>query len=115
MIQLSDDEKRRLEKEFEHVPDRDLIRELLRRGRFRQYESNAVYFKELKGDDRYMDMIRSKLLYTVAHQLDADKDARPAMITEHPEAHDPLYRKTVMTADIIVLNQRPVQAVRPGE
>lgn len=106
MIQLPENEKQFLEKKFADVPDRDLIRELLRRGRFREYNCSAEYWKEMRSDDRYMDMIRDKLLYRVAKAIDSDKAALPALITECPDVTDAQYRKTIMTAGIITLNAR---------
>lgn len=106
MIELSDDEKRRLAVNYEHIPDRDLIRELLRRGRFREYECSASYWKEMHGEERYMDMMRHGLLHRLAQAVDNDKAALPALVTDRPDVTDAQYRKSILTAGIIVLNAR---------
>ena len=106
MIELSETEKRMLAAKFADVPDRELIRELLRRGRFRQYEASATYYKELKDDDRYMGMIRHGLLHTVAHQIDDDKDHRPAMIAVRDDVNDYPQRRSIMTSHIVALVAR---------
>lgn len=104
MIQLTENEKADLEYVFRGVSDRHLIRELLRRGRFRQYQAHMSFWDEFRQQNSYLDMIRESVLRLLAKTISDDPDkVYPAMLTESP---GPRTGETILTADIILLSAR---------
>lgn len=104
MIQLTEDEKVDLEYVFRGTPDRALIRELLRRGRFRQYQAHASFWDDLRCQNSYLDYIRERVLKLLAQTISDDPDkVHPALLTESP---GPRAGESILTADIILLSAR---------
>lgn len=114
MIKLSDAEKMLLEDQFEGVPDRDLIRELVRRERLRQVCASVAFWPEMREDDRYMSSVRERVIYTVARGI-ADSDTKPALIVEQDQPSpklvlfsdgEPMYGQCRLDADVVFLVAR---------
>ncbi len=83
MIQLSDDEMLLLEDTFEGVPDKLLIRELVRRKRLRQVEAGTLFYPEImRTDDNYATNIREHVIRMLAHSIAGMTDVRPALFSE---------------------------------
>lgn len=105
MIKLDDHRKRNLEMMFSSTTDRDLIHELVRRGRLRQTQANAMYYPEMEQDERYMEHIKHRVLSMVARHIADDKEqVFPALFAEtrpdHPKG------SASLTADIVYLVAR---------
>lgn len=121
MIHLDDHRKANLEMMFQHATDRDLLHELVRRGRFQQIQAHTMFWPEMRDEPRYMDSIRKRVLYLVASAL-ADANIAPVFLQERPHPLAALdkdfklpddvretmdYSKmSVLTADVIVLRSR---------
>lgn len=119
MIQLDEHRKRNLEMMFQHAKDRDLLHELVRRGRFTQVQASVLFWPEMRDEPRYMDSIRRRLLAHLAHGL-ADLNITPAVLQEReferasldkdfklPAGEgQPLTNQSVLTADLIVLHAK---------
>lgn len=116
MIQLDDHRKANLEMIFASATDKDLIHELIRRGRLRQIQARVAFWPEMREMDNgaYMDSITNLAMCNIAKTLDADgcilKNEYPV---ERPpvEAGDPMSKQTILNADVIVLRAR----VKSGE
>lgn len=84
MIVLDEHRKANLEMAFQGVPDRDLIQELVRRGRFLELQYSVAFWPEMRESDGYMDNIRERALRGVARGLDKHAALKPALVTERP-------------------------------
>lgn len=113
MIRLSDERQRILKAAFDGVPDRDLIQELVRRGRFVQVQHSRVFWKEMRGDDGYMEAIREGVMRGVARTL---RDHKSKLFLESETDVDRFSIETAsgagdaaLTADVIALCARDKQ------
>lgn len=113
MIKLDDHRKANLEMMFQGAQDRDLIHELVRRGRFKQIEVNASFWPEMKDADGYMDSVRKHASSMIARILAEDREAAPMLESVYPfptgvaiEGEPASERKGLLTADIVVLVAR---------
>lgn len=104
MIELTDSEKLALKAAFSGFTDRDIIRELVRRGRLRQVEAHASYWSEMRDDSRYMDHVRSRVLACVANKLADDKEnVRPTLLSDEPHAD---IKQRTLSANLVYLVAR---------
>lgn len=113
MIRLGDIEKAKLEGAFKTFTDRDIIRELVRRGRLRQAQASTMFWSEMRSDERYMEVVRDRLLMSCARAIADNENVKPALISEMPDAPrlvgTELQRPpgdTRLTADIVFLVAR---------
>lgn len=119
MIRLDDHRKANLEMMFQGMPDRDLLHELVRRGRFTQLQASALFWPEMRDEPGYMDSIRRRVLGHLAHGL-ADSNITPPILSEleFPRAAldgnfklpdsegKPFAKQSVLVADVIVLHAK---------
>lgn len=119
MIHLDEHRKANLETMFRHATDRDLLHELVRRGRLQQVKVSALFWPEMRDEPGYMDSIRHRLLRHLAHGL-ADLNITPAVLQEREYPHaaldkdfklpasegPPREKQSVLTADVIVLHAK---------
>lgn len=82
MIEIKPDEAHELQARFADFTDRDIIRELVRRGRLRQHESSGLFYREMRDEPHYMDSVKSGLLARVVRKIADDPKTKPALITE---------------------------------
>lgn len=103
MIVIDEAEAQALKIRFCDHSDRDMIRELLRRKRFRQYEVSASYHSEMDECSDYMKAMREHLLRLLVKQIEDDTTAKPALTTVLPAVWP---GRGALTADIVCLVAR---------
>lgn len=85
MIELDDHRKANLEMMFANATDKDLIHELVRRGRLRQTEAHGLFWPELREEGSYMDKVRETVLLTIVRDIaDDSENVVPALLQERP-------------------------------
>jgi len=113
--EISEHEARNLEMIFQHTTDKQLIRELVRRGRLHVVDCNQVYFTELANDDSYMTGIDQDIGRTLARHI---IDKGHVRLEDHPlgAPFDGLEHaaKTVREGTIVVLRERGAKVEDDG-
>lgn len=103
MIVLSEMEAGFLKSMFRGVSDRELVRELLRRGRFGQVQASVIIDDEAKSNLKYFQHMKENLGASVGIALSKETE-RGYVVTVEPdpgaEGHRP---RTILRADVIVL------------
>jgi hypothetical protein len=107
MIKLDAARQASLEAMFDFADDRDLIQELLRRGRLRQLESATYFWPEMREESGYMDSVKDRTFSALGRALADDRDAAPVIEEMYPissRAH--VHGQGVYHASIIVVAKK---------
>lgn len=103
MTPIDSHEAANLEMMFGMFSDRQMIRELVRRGRLHVTEYTEPFFTELADDDRYM----ASITYSIAsHITRVLIDQKHVLFQDTPPTADPQLTRIARRGSIVVLRER---------
>jgi hypothetical protein len=102
--EIDDHEGRNLEMKFSNSDDRELIRELVRRGRLHIVDYSVLYWTEFAGNDDYMGSITHQTAKAITQNL-MDK----GHIIHHDSPSPVNEKQTVRRSSLVVLRERGVK------